>query len=445
MKKHLPLLLFFVGTLITQAQTATPKLDELLTAYNRQYKFNGTALVAYQGKILLNKGYGFRDAQNTIPANDKTIYQIGSVTKQFTSAVILRLQEQKKLNVQDKLSKYFPDYPNGDKITIEHLLTHTSGIFNYTKDGAFMNSEATKPTTPEKMFALFKTKPLDFEPGTKYSYSNSGYVLLGYIIEKITGQPYEKVVRQNILQPLQMTQSGFDFVALQSPDKAVGYMAFNEQAQVPAAIVDSSVSFAAGALYATTNDIYRWHKGLLANKIINKASQQKAYTPYRDKYGYGWTIDSLFGRRVLMHSGGIFGFNSYILRIPEDDVCIVLLNNISNPHLNRIATDLLAVLYNKPYEVPKSRQEISLDAALLQQYVGEYELPEFKITVTLEGSQLKAQATNQPVLELFAEKPDFFFLKVTDAQVEFIKGANGQTERLILHQHGRSVPGKKVK
>ncbi|MCU0352910.1 MAG: serine hydrolase [Cytophagales bacterium] len=444
MKKVLFVSLFF-AVISASAQTQA-KLDELLAAYQKQYKFNGTALVAYRGQVLLNKGYGWQDATQKTPADAESVYQIGSLTKQFTAAVVLRLQEQKKLNVQDKLGKYFPGYPNGDKITLEHLLTHTSGIYNYTDDGVFMNAEATKPATPDKMLALFRDKPLAFEPGSRYSYSNSGYSLLGYVIEKVTGQSYEKTVRQMILQPLRMGSSGFDFVALKNPRKAVGYMVLNETAQVPAAVVDSSVSFAAGALYATTGDLYRWHKGLLDNKVIGKASQQKSYTPFKEKYGYGWAVDTLHGKRVVMHSGGIFGFSSFIFRVPEDDLCVVLLNNVPNPHLYKIGQDLMAVLYDKPYELPAERREISVDAATLAQYVGEYELsPAFKITVTAVGNQLKAQATNQPSFDMFAEKPDFFFLKAVDAQVEFVKGLDGKVEKLILHQNGRSLPGKKVK
>jgi len=162
------------------------KLDALIDAYAKLYKFNGSALVAKNGVILLNKGYGYRNATDKVANNEQTIFQLGSVTKQFTSAVILKLQEEKKLSVSDKLSKYFPGYPKGDSITIEQLLTHTSGIYNYTNDQKFMANEVTKSANREMMMALFKDKPLDFSPGSSWSYSNSGYSLLGYIIEAVT-------------------------------------------------------------------------------------------------------------------------------------------------------------------------------------------------------------------------------------------------------------------
>src|SRR6187549_1291973 len=221
------------------------KLDTLISAYAKLHKFNGSVLVAKNGVILLNKGYGYRNAENKVANNEQTIFQLGSVTKQFTSAVILKLQEEKKLSVSDKLSKYFPDFPKGDSITIEHLLTHTSGIYNYTNNGEFMANQVTNPTNREKIMALFKDKPLDFSPGTNWSYSNSGYSLLGYIIEIVVKKPYEEVVRNYIFNPLQMTHSGFDFTHLNSPEKAIGYFKVDSTTAALAPIVDSSVSYSA--------------------------------------------------------------------------------------------------------------------------------------------------------------------------------------------------------
>src|SRR6187401_2060050 len=266
----------------------TDKLDALINAYAKLHKFNGAALVAKNGVILLNKGYGYRNAENKVPNNEQTIFQLGSVTKQFTSAVILKLQEEKKLSVSDKLSKYFPDYPKGDSITIEHLLTHTSGMYNYTNDANFMSNEVTNPASREKIMALFKDKPLDFSPGTGWNYSNSGYSLLGYIIEAVTKKPYYQAVRKYIFTPLHMTHSGFDFTHLKKKEKATGYFSLEGKNPAIAPIVDSSVSFSAGAIYSTVGDLYLWHKALQKNTVLSKAQQEKAYTPVKNKYGYGW-------------------------------------------------------------------------------------------------------------------------------------------------------------
>lgn len=434
------------GSYLASAQTNADRMDELMTAYSRLYKFNGTVLVISKGQVVFSKGYGYKSAKDSTWNDVNTIYQLGSVTKQFTATVILQLQEQKKLSVQDKLAKYFPGLPGADTITIEHLLTHTSGIYNYTNDGRFMANEATKPATREKIMALFKDKPLDFRPGTQWNYSNSGYMLLGYIIEKVTGRPYEQAVRERIFKPLGMRHSGFDFAHLADPHKATGYSMYTEKIKLPAIVVDSSVSYAAGAIYSTVNDLWAWHKGLMKHAIIKAASLEKAYTPYKNNYGYGWVIDSVYGKRQVAHGGGIFGFNSHFSRIPADNVCIVLLANMNTASLPVINKSLLAILYNQPYEVPKERKAVYVDTTLLQQYVGEYELaPGFKMAITLKEGVLKGQITGQPEVELFAETPSKFFLKVVDAQIEFIKDTEGKVEKLILYQNGKEITGKKIR
>ena len=428
------------------AQSDADRINELVTAYVKEYKFNGTVLVINKGKVVFSKGYGHKNVKDSTYNDVNPIYQLGSVTKQFTSAIILQLQEQKKLSVQDKLSKYYPDYPQGDKITIENLLTHTSGIYNYTNSREFMTTGATKPSTEEKMVALFKDKPLDFEPGSKWSYSNSGYSLLGYIIQKVTGKPYEQVVREQIFNPLHMTHSGFDFTHLESKDKAQGYTNYTEPVKVPASIVDSSVSFAAGAIYSTVNDLWEWHKGLMTNKVLKAASQDKAYTPLKNHYGYGWGIDSLFGKRIISHGGGIFGFNTNIARITSDDVCVVILANMNTGSIDLINRGILAILYNQPYEVPKEKVAIKVDTAILQQYVGEYQLaPTFSITIRVVNGALKGKATGQPEFDMFAEKENKFFLKIVEASGEFVKGADGKIETMIWTQGGRDTPAKKIK
>src|SRR5882724_5685376 len=224
MKKINTLLaLLLTASACAMCQAPTDKLEAAINAYVSQYKFTGTVLVARQGKILLQKGYGFKNAATQAPNTVNTIYGIASLTKQFTAAIILKLQEQGKLSVEDKLSKYYPGYPNGDKITIRHLLSHTSGIYDYTRNREFMSGDQSQPVALDSMIGLFINKPLDFEPGAKFSYSNSGYTLLGYIIEKITGRPYREALEKMILQPLHLGHSGYDFIALADSNKSTGY------------------------------------------------------------------------------------------------------------------------------------------------------------------------------------------------------------------------------
>jgi CubicO group peptidase (beta-lactamase class C family) len=446
MIKNTILLVLLGCSLISRSQDLTARLDTLLQAYTSLYKFNGTVLVAKNGTLLLDKGYGYRNVAAGTPHDKNSIFQIGSVTKQFTMTIILTLQSAGKLNIQDPISKYFPQYPHGDSITIEQLLSHTSGIYNYTNDRAFMQNEVSKPSNRDKMIALFKDKPLDFAPGTKYQYSNSGYLLLGYIIESVTKKSYEQVVREYIFTPLKMTNSGFDFTHLQNKGKSTGYFAFNKKDTTASPIVDSSVSFAAGAIYSTTQDMYRWHQALENNVILTNAQQEKAYSPVKSNYGYGWEIDSMYGKRVVSHAGGIHGFTSKFSRIPADDVCIILLCNTSNPFLNNITTGIYSILYNKPYEIPKQRNIISISEEKLKQYTGVYTINEkTALSITLKGSELTAAPNNDRPVVLHPEKEDYFFVEMPDVQLLFTRNENQEVNGLILYQNGQEKKCPKIK
>ena len=426
-------------------QSVADKLNNYMQALTNAEGFNGAVLVAKDGSILLEKGYGLRNAEANVNHDANSVFQIGSVTKQFTAAIILKLQQEGKLSVKDKLSKYFPEYKFADKITIENLLNHVSGIYNYTNDGAFMQNRVTEDLSQDGFWNLIKDKPLDFEPGSKFSYSNSGYHILGYIIEKVTGKPYSAEVRELLFKPAAMTHSGFDFTHYNSPDKSVGYLALSKVAHVPAPIVDSTVAFSAGAIYSTVHDLYNWNTSFNSGKILPIAVVEKAYQPLKEKYGYGFFIDSIYGKRQVSHGGGIHGFVSQLTYIPEDKTSVVLLSN--KPFsLGSAAHDIMSILYNQPYKIPEEAKEIKVDSSILKTYVGEYELaPTFKITIELVNGSLKAQATNQPKFDLFAKSENIFFWKVVDAQVEFVKNEKGEVESLILHQNGQNIPGKKVK
>jgi CubicO group peptidase (beta-lactamase class C family) len=309
-----------------------------------------------------------------------------------------------------------------------------------------MKNEITKPATREKMMALFRNKPLDFSPGTSWSYSNSGYCLLGYIIEEVTRKTYEQTVRKYIFAPLHMIHSGFDFTNLKSKEKATGYFKLNDKETLVAPIADSSVSFSAGAIYSTTGDLYLWHKALQKNLILSKEQQEKAYTPVKNNYGYGWTIDSIEGRRRVSHSGGIPGFITHISRVPEDDICIVLLSNASDPSLQDITGNIYAILYGKQYELPKERTAIKLPVEKLKEYEGEYEIkPGLHLVISVKDGELIAAPTGQPTAVLLAEKEDFFFLKSLDIQIDFTRDDKKTVNGFILHQNGSNIKCSKIR
>lgn len=445
MRKFLTSLLLIILSTPVFAQALSDKLNELVNAYVTAGKFNGAVLVAQNGNILLRKGYGFSNTDTKQVNTPNSIFQIGSITKQFTSAIIMELQQEGKLSTQDMLSKYFPSLPNADKINIENLLTHTSGLYNYTNDTSFMKGNLTKHYSQQEMLSLFTKYPPDFEPGTKWNYSNTGYSILGYIIEKVTSEPYEAVVRKRIFEKLNMSHTGFDFTNLKDTDKTHGYFSIVEGKGFPAPIVDSTIAYSAGAIYTTVGDLYKWERSITNGSILRQPSWEKIFTPFKNKYGYGWNIDSLYGKPVTSHGGGIHGYSSYLLRFPKDDIVVIALDNSSNS-IGKMANSLAAIVLNQPYQLPTINKEITLDTAILKQYVGEYQIsPNFVINIMQSGNKLVAQATSQPAVDIFPKKENVFFLKVVEAELEFVKNTSGEVIELILHQGGRDLHGKKVK
>ncbi len=435
---------YFFAVVNLHAQSLEAKMDSLVSDYARKTNFNGAVLVAQKGKVIFQKGYGYKDADGKIPNDVNSIFQIGSITKQFTAALIMQLAQEKKLSVKDKLSKYFPGYPNANKITIEHLLTHTSGIYNYTNDTNLIKGNVTRHYNEKEMLATFRDRPLDFEPGKGWNYSNSAYVLLGYIIKKVAKKPYEQVMHERILGPLRMAQSGFDFTHLTDQNKTKGYFSLTPNQILPAPVVDSTISYSAGALYSTVGDLAKWDMAIYTSKVLTPSSWKATFTPFKNKYGYGWGIDTLYGKIITAHSGGIHGFSSYIMRIPQDELLVVALSN-SSSNVGKLSKGLAAVFYGKAYDQLKVNDEIKLDSSQLKKYIGKYALsPDFSITISSKGSQLIAQATGQGAAEIFPLKENFFFYKIVDAQIEFEQDANGNIKSLTLHQNAMKMRGDKV-
>ncbi len=426
----------------TQSQNLPQKIDSLLLSYAKINRFNGTALVYKKGKMILEKGYGYQDIKNKIPNDPNTIFQVGSITKQFTATVILKLAEENKLTLQDKLTKYFPDYPRGNEITIEHMLSHTSGIYEYFRNPLYHQLKEEKSLTKEDRMALFRDKPMDFIPGTNFSYCNSGYELLGLIIEKITRKPYEQVVKEMILKPLKMAHSGFDFKGLQSNLKAKPYSLYSKEKSIESIPWDSTATYSAGALYSNAKDMYLWHQGLLKNKIIKKSSLEKAYIPLLNGYGYGWWIESLYNKRVVSHGGNVDGFTSQFTRVPEDDICIVLLNNTYNHEIEIISNSILAILYNQPY---KMLDGIALSNADLKKYEGEYEVnSDYHVIISIDNNRLFAQINNDPKFELFAQNSESFFSKEEDLRMKFKSDNSNVFNRISVFRGLNTKRGTKI-
>lgn len=358
---------FFATLLIAGAclaQNTNSRMDQVVQSYVSNNKFMGSVLVARGNDVLLDKGYGSADLEWNISNTPDTKFRLGSVTKQFTAASILLLEERGKLNVNDPVKKYMPDAPAAwDKITIFHLLTHTSGIPNFTSFPDYSKLEPF-PTSAEQLVDRFRDKSLEFEPGEKWNYSNSGYVLLGYLIEKIASGSYQKFVNENIFAPLGMKDSGYDSNTAIIPHRASGYVR-GPNGFAHAGYIDMSVPLSAGALYSTTEDLLKWEQGLFGGKLLSPASLEKMTTPFKNNYAFGVEVETVNGHKVIQHNGGIEGFNTQLAYFPDEKLTIAVLANMNTPAPGQIAPQLAAVARGETVTLQTERKEITVDSKIL--------------------------------------------------------------------------------
>lgn len=346
------ILLTVVGT---SAQDLTGKFDEYMNAAV-QTSFTGTVLVSRDGTVLFAKGYGQANEEFAIPNARDTKFRLGSLTKQFTAASILLLQERGKLSVRDPICKFVTGCPKAwEPITVHHLLTHTSGIPSYTdvKSLEEYRQLSLMTVTPAGFVETFKSEPLEFAAGERFKYDNSGYFLLGYLIETISGQSYETFLKENIFGPLEMVNSGYDTHDRILKNRATGYSNRNG-ARINSDYLDMTVPYAAGSLYSTVEDLFTWTEALFSDKLLTAKSREAMLTIELGNYAYGVAVSRMHNRRVVSHAGGINGFNTELARFPEDRVTIVVLRNADYgmPATARIAQSLAAIVFGEHYEVP---------------------------------------------------------------------------------------------
>lgn len=525
-------------------------LKKLAVDYDKiildQFKADETGcavLVAKDGQVIYRKAFGMADLELDVPMQPDMVFRIGSITKQFTAVAILQLMEQGKLSLQDEITKYLPDYPmHGHSITIEHLLTHTSGIKSYTNVPEFGDMIRTD-MTPEEVVEKIKPLPMEFAPGMKWNYNNSGYFLLGYIIEKVSGKKYAEYLKENFFIPLGMTSTLYGDDTKIVKKRASGYQP-GEKGTVNADFMSMTLPYAAGSIMSTVDDLYRWNRALLEYKLVKKESLEMAWTSYKladgkdTHYGYGWFMSEIHGSSTIEHGGGINGYLTSSFYLPEEDVFVALFSNNTGKAPEFTALKLAAATIGKAvptkeftlteeelkkYEgiyaneegteitilvdegrlngvrpggsrrkmIPiekdrfifenslmyaaftrdvtgkvisvvsddrgevatwtrtdkkvETKMEKSLPAELLDKYAGEYQIePGFTLTFTCEGDRFFTQATGQPRFEIFAESETKFFLKVVDAQVEFVADPEGKFDKMILYQGGQRIEGKRI-
>ncbi|MEX2117448.1 MAG: serine hydrolase [Bacteroidota bacterium] len=359
------ILLFVLVTSTGFGQDKSRAIDSLLTICYQNNQFNGSALVAENGKVIFKKGYGMANFDHNIPNTPDTKHRIASITKQFVAMLVLQLVEKGKMKIEGKITDYLPDYrkDTGGRVTIHHLLTHTSGIPTYTGLPNFWSDSTRNPYASEYLIKTFCSGDLEFEPGTRYVYNNSGYYILGSIIEKVTGKPFAQVLQENILTPVGMTNSGIDDEHEILPGRSQGYWRQDGRLALDPYFDMSSVT-GAGAMYSTAEDLYKWDQALYGDKLISKKSKDVYFKAHFHTggptfYAYGWGVgnvpigNSTDSINAIRHTGGINGYNTYIFRVPQTKDLVVLLNNTGPVPIGSMAIAVLGILHNKPWSPPK--------------------------------------------------------------------------------------------
>lgn len=413
----------------------TVRMEQVVQTYVENRTFMGTVLVARGADVVLDKAYGSANLEWNVPNTPTTKFRLGSITKQFTAASILLLEERGKLKIEDPITKYFTDAPpEWGRITVRNLLNHTAGLPNFTGFPEYAELKAVNMPA-DKIIASFKNKPLDFGPGEKMSYSNSGYIVLGAIIEELTGESYGKFVLDHIFAPLGMKDSGYDSNTAVIAHRASGYVPA-AGGLVNAGYVHMSIPHAAGALYSTTEDLLKWEQALFGGKVVSAASLEKMTTPFKNDYAFGLTVRTDKGRKVIAHNGGIDGFNTSMAYYPDTKTVVVVLSNVNGPAADVLGRQLGAIAHGDQVKLQSERIAITVPTGTLAKYIGAYEIaPAAIMTVTLAGNQLMTQMTGQGTSEIFPESETMFFSKVVDAQIEFATDASF----MILHQSGRDM------
>ena len=418
----------------SHAQEIPAQADAFIQAFPNEQRFQGSVLLARDGNVLFRKSYGMANADWDIPNTPDTKFRLGSITKQFTATLILQLVEEGKIKLDDSIRKYYAAAPESwQPITIHHLLSHESGIPSYTGIPGFFQKMAGVPYTPLQLIELTRDRPLEFTPGTKMAYDNSGYILLGYVIEQVTGKTYEQQLHSRILDPLGMADSGFEHNTAILKHRAEGYENENGKLQ-RAAYLDMTIPYAAGSMYSTVDDLLKWDQALYGTKILSAASKEKMWKSNLNDYAYGWFIVNRYGEHSFEHGGGINGFSTMIIRVPDKKLLAVALSNMESESPGLVAAGLLALALGKPAALPKHRTAITLPVEQMKPFEGVYVLnPSFKLTIKVVDGHLTGQATGQGALPLDPMSPTRFFNDTINLELEF------QKDGLMLYQNGSAM------
>jgi CubicO group peptidase (beta-lactamase class C family) len=454
-----PALLAILWAMPFQVQAAeAPEVTGLESILAQRLPADGpgeVVLVARDGKILFDHGYGLADRDKQMPATPETRFRIGSVTKQFTAAAILHLQQEGKLSLDDPLSKYFPNYPGGDKITLRHLLTHTSGLHNYTAHPDFL-ARVVRPIAPADLVAWFQDDAPDFPPGEQFSYCNTGYVLLGQIVEKVSGLTLGGYLQKQFFDPLGMHDTGIWLNATPPDHAAKGYSFIGKQQLQPALDWDMSWAGGAGALYSTVGDLWRWTEALQGGRVLSPEGLQDMTTEATVSkketltlhYGMGLYRSEIEWLPAIGHNGGLNGYLSEVMWFPEEKVTVVVLSN-AMPAPPGTSPEAVVPVVVRAFLAPEiaaraPRVDPAIDPKTYSDYVGRYDYKSGIQEITTDNGHIFAQLTGQYKFEVFPSGPDAFFFKVVAARMVFQRDKSGAVTGIIHTQNGMTFTAPKL-
>jgi CubicO group peptidase (beta-lactamase class C family) len=419
---------------LPQSQAPAPlaaQLDQLLSSVYKSGEPGAALLIMKDGQVLVRKAYGMADLELGVSLEPDMVFRIGSMTKQFTAVAILMLMEQGKLALADPITKFLPDYPTqGKTITVEHLLTHTSGIQSYT-DMASWLPLMRKDLSLTELINLFKDQPMQFAPGERWRYNNSGFILLGAIIEKVTGTTYETFVKKNIFDPLGLKHTTYGSVTRVIPRRIPGYGPGANNTFLNAEYISMTQPYAAGSLLSSVDDLAAWNMALLSGKLIKRETLERAWTPYKlndgtsTRYGFGWAVGAYEGHRTIEHGGGIPGFTSSGILFPEDRLCVIMLTNSTVPGRapGPFAFKVAALALARPIQEPKPVAVPAADIASLAGIYANQWNEELNVRVT--GTTVTVSGPDMSPTAVFPLSANLFFVKDSRTRVEFIRDAMG--------------------
>jgi CubicO group peptidase (beta-lactamase class C family) len=434
------------GTAAAQGTAApTPRqIEARINAYMKAAVevelFSGSILVARDGKPIVSRSYGLANIELDVPNTPQTVFRLASLSKQFTAAAIFMLQERDKLCVNDSVCKHLTECPDTWRpILIRHLLTMTHGIPGVA--AVEVGPLRGLPVPWDQWMEATRKKPLDFAPGERFRYANSGYTLLGFIIEKTSGKSYGDFLQEEIFTPLGMKQTGYEDPRRIIKNRATGYTQLPGE---PIANVPYSEIFrlyAAGGVYSTTEDLLLWDQALYTDRILSRASIDQMFAPFQEmrpgkSYASGWWVTRKSGRLEIAHGGNLAGFITYMARYPQERVSIIVLSNNGRGSAGKISDVLSSIVFGAPYEIPKPSVAISLEPLALDKFVGEYvyQHPPGRFVITKESDRLFAQRNAEAKTEMFAQSQTKFFLKAEDVQFTFVIGADQRAQSMVVEQ-----------